>query len=186
MPKITDDNQENNKKIIPQMPENLKPNGYNWADEVREFFADWCAKPVTARNPLTIKEFSDKYDIPVKTLENWNNTPEFQNTIRAHIRRTELNFAPIVAKSIRDNAIAGSAKHAELHLRHLSMIWNDSNMDINISVSNKSDSVSALEEGRLAEQLGGILEHLRRQETAIDAQYEVVDAEASDKGDKAT
>lgn len=165
---------EKNTKIIPKMPDNFKPNGYNWADEVKFMYADWCSTPDTERQPPDKQSFAEYYKIPYSTLIGWDNSPEHQNLVRAYIRKCELNFAPIVAKSIRDNAIEGSAKHAELHLRHLSMIWNDANMEVNVHIGTQSDSIGALEEGRLAEQLGGILEHLKRAETAIDADYAVL------------
>lgn len=177
MPKIaieTPQTQQNNIEKIG--PNGLKPFEPH-PPELRKLYAQWVSKPAAERQPPTKQEFAILHGIGYRTVQEWDTDVSFADEIRFHVKSSALQHAGDVSKAIIDSALGlnkdSSGKHAELYLRHLAGIWNDEN-NLNITIGEKSDSIGALEEGRLAEQLGGILEHLKRAETAIDADYEVL------------
>jgi len=148
--------------------------------EARQDFAQWLATPSSERKYKTMKDYAVSVGIPVGTLEKWRRTPDFADQVRFNVCQNELNHAADVAKTIRDRALGktdkGSAKHAELHLRHLSQIWNFAESELSLVgiKSESGDVVELLQTGRFGEQIMGMVESLRRKEQAIDAEYEVL------------
>ena len=160
--------------------------------EIRQRFATWLALPTKERKPLLKQDLAAELGVHIDTLITWQKDETFANEVRFAICNNELSYAPDVAQVIRNRALgktdAGSAKHAELHLRHLSRIWNDSNsLSLLGIVTAQEDMLDLLQTGRLGEQIQGMVASLQRQEDReIEAEYEVLDNVTDESGDTDT
>ena len=144
--------------------------------EVRQLYADWISKPVKKRRPETKHRFADEFGIPYETLIRWEQDSDFAESIRLRVCATELTYAGEVAQQVRKRATGetdkGSARHAELHMRHLSGLWNArGDIEAGIVGKDRLDIATDLSTGRLGEQLDGIIAHLERTEDREDTEY---------------
>ena len=144
--------------------------------EVRTLYAEWIALPTKDRDPQTKRGFAQRYGINERTLLGWEQDSDFAESIRLRVCATELTYAGEVAQQVRKRATGetdkGSARHAELHMRHLSGLWNArGDIEAGIAGKDRQNLYTDLSTGRLGEQLDGIIAHLERTEDREDTEY---------------
>jgi len=126
-------------------------------DQVKEAFRDWCAVPSKDRQPASLNEWCELYDVERTTTWRWRQDPVFRQAVAERVKAAILPRLPDMLEVAVQKALEGSYRHLELLIRHIAEIWHIGPEEKETPSQAGEGLLQAMQSGRLGQQLAAMV-----------------------------